>query len=109
MRPLFHQNHSPRPVRRLADLFPDSLHVRSVGLRDADDRAIWRCAANHGLVIVSKDADFHERALQVGAPPKVSSLKLGNCTVDAVEQLLRRHYDHIIAFGEDDEPVLVLL
>ena len=70
---------------------------------------IWRYAVEHGLVIVSKDADFHERALQVGAPPKVISLRLGNCTVDAVEQLLRRHEDDILAFGSDEESVLVLL
>jgi predicted nuclease of predicted toxin-antitoxin system len=100
---------SPKLVRRLADLFPDSLHVRTVGLREAEDRVIWRYAAEHGLVIVSKDADFYQRALQVGAPPEVISLKLGNCTVDAVEQLLRRHVEDIMAFGRDDEPVLVLL
>ena len=70
---------------------------------------IWRYAVEHGPVIVSKDADFHERALQVGAPPKVISLRLGNCTVDAVEQLLRRHEDDILAFGGDEESVLVLL
>jgi hypothetical protein len=37
------------------------------------------------------------------------SLKLGNCAVDAVEHLLRRHYGDILDFGGDDEPVLVLL
>ena len=109
MKLLFDQNLSPRLVRRLDDLFPGSLHVRTVGLREAADRLIWRYATEHGFVIVSKDADFHERALQIGAPPKVISLKLGNCTVDAVEQLLRRHYADIVAFGRDDESVLVLL
>ena len=109
MKLLFDQNLAPRLVRRLEDLFPASRHVRTVGLREAADRLIWRYAAENGFVIVSKDADFHERALQIGAPPKVISLKLGNCTVEAVEQLLRRHYADILTFGEDNEPVLVLL
>jgi MFS family permease len=32
--------------------------VRDVGLQAADDDTVWAYAAEHGFVIVSKDADF---------------------------------------------------
>jgi predicted nuclease of predicted toxin-antitoxin system len=37
MKLLFDQNVSPRLARLLADIYPDSLHIREVGLRDAGD------------------------------------------------------------------------
>ena len=40
MKLLFDQNLSPRLPSLLSDLYPDSLHVREVGLKDATDTAI---------------------------------------------------------------------
>jgi len=37
MKLLFDENLSPQLVRLLRDLFPDSVHVRDVGLKMADD------------------------------------------------------------------------
>lgn len=42
-----------------------------VGLRQADDTAIWEMARDESLCIVSKDLDFYQRSLLFGAPPKV--------------------------------------
>ena len=58
MKLLFDQNLSPRLPRLLADLYPDSVHVRAIGLREATDSEIWEYAKQHGFVIVSKDSDF---------------------------------------------------
>jgi len=52
---LFDQNHSHRLVSALADVFPDSDHVRTVGLARADDEAVWQHAAAQGFAIVSRD------------------------------------------------------
>jgi len=41
MKLLFDQNLSPRLPRILADIYPDSLHVREIGMREATDTAIW--------------------------------------------------------------------
>ena len=57
MKLLFDQNLSHKLVRLLADLFPDSLHVREVGLNAAGDPLVWDYAKAHGFVIVSKDSD----------------------------------------------------
>src|SRR5207248_4745835 len=70
MKLLFDQNLSPRLPRLLADIYAESIHVREVGLRDADDFEIWEYAQANGYAIVSKDSDFQQRSLLRGAPPK---------------------------------------
>lgn len=45
---LFDQNLAPRLARDLADLFPDSAHVRDLNLQTANDQDIWAQADDHG-------------------------------------------------------------
>lgn len=42
MKLLFDENLSPELVRLLNDLFPNSIHVRDVGLKAADDPVVWK-------------------------------------------------------------------
>ena len=51
MRLFFDQNLSPRLKGRLADLYPDSIHISDGGLATADDLAVWAYARDHGLTI----------------------------------------------------------
>lgn len=102
MKLLFDQNLSHKLVRRLADLFPDSVHVREVGLKTAGDPLIWQYARDNGLMIVSKDSDFHQRSFLYGYPPKVVWVKLGNCSTGDVERVLRNNFDVIRDFYEDE-------
>jgi len=102
MKLLFDQNLSPRLPRLLADLYPDSIHVREVGLREATDTNIWEYAKDHGLVIVSKDSDFQARSLLYGRPPQFIWLRVGNCPVKTIEDLLRRHSVAIHTFEQDE-------
>lgn len=101
MKLLFDQNLSPRLPRLLADIYPDCFHVREVGLRDADDSAIWDYARLNDLAIVSKDSDFQQRSLLYDHPPKFIWLRVGNCPVKTIEDLLRRHSVAIHTFGID--------
>ncbi len=91
MKLLFDQNVSPRLCQSLGDIYPGSVHVRQVGLRDADDAAIWEYAELNGFVIVSKDSDFQQRSLLYGSPPKFIWLRVGNCPTKTIEDLLRNH------------------
>jgi len=70
MKLLFDQNLSPRLPQLLADLYQGSVHVREVGLLDAQDSEIWAYAKLGGFAIVSKDSDFQQRSLLCGSPPK---------------------------------------
>ena len=99
---LFDENLSPKLVRLLSDLFPDSVHVRDVGLNRADDAVIWKYAQDHFLTICSKDSDMHQRSFVLGCPPKVVWVRLGNCSTTDIEQLLRKYFDAIEAFVADD-------
>jgi len=91
----------PTLVRRLADLFPKSVHVREVGLKEAGDPLVWEYAKNNGLVVISKDSDFHQRSFLYGYPPKVVWVRLGNCSTADVERVLRANFETIKAFDED--------
>jgi hypothetical protein len=61
---LFDENLAPRLVSDLADLFPDSNHVRAPGLNGADDETVWERAAEDGFIIVTKDDDFRQRSFR---------------------------------------------
>ena len=103
MKLLFDQNLSHRLVTSVSDVYPGSVHVREVGLRDADDEAVWSYAAGHGLVIVSKDMDFHQRSLVFGPPPKVVWIRLGNASTGQIETLLRTRREALLAFEQDQD------
>ncbi len=101
MKLLFDENLSPKLVQRLADLFPDSVHVRDVGLKTAADPLVWEYAKAGDLMIVSKDSDMRQRSFVFGYPPKVVWVRLGNCSTSDVEQLLRRNFAAVSTFYED--------
>ncbi len=69
VRLLFDENLSPTLVRDLADIFPESAHVRDLRLQSAPDEEIWRRAAADGFIIVTKDDDFRQRSFLYGFPP----------------------------------------
>ena len=102
MKLLFDENLSPRLTRLLVDLFPNSIHVRDVGLKAAEDPLVWDHAKNNGLVLVSKDSDMHQRSFLFGQPPKVVWVRLGNCSTREVEALLRKNLANIKEFYEND-------
>ena len=58
MKLLFDQNLSDQLVTLLADLFPNSTHVKTIGLNTAADTELWDYARDNDYLIVSKDTDF---------------------------------------------------
>lgn len=101
MKLLFDHNLSPRLIKRLSDLFPDSSHVYLVGLDQADDTVIREYARQNDFLIVTKDADFSDLCLLLGFPPKVIWIRRGNCKTSDIESLLRNYYDDIKALSQD--------
>ena len=109
MRLLFDQNLSPRLLTILADLYGGSTHVRNEGLETADDLMVWEHAARRGFVIVSKDADSHQRSFLLGAPPKVIWIQRGNCATEEIAVLLRERHANVLTFGEDETAAFLAL
>ena len=109
MKLLFDQNLSWRLPAKLADLYPDSQHVRDRGLKESEDVEIWEHAKANDFVIVTKDMDFQQRSLLFGHPPKVVRLRIGNCPVRTIEDLLRGHSAAIHMFGIDETKSYLVL
>ncbi len=103
MKLLFDQNLSYKLLALLGDLFPNSEHVREIGLHTADDGILWEYAKANGLMIVSKDSDFHQRSFLYGYPPKVIWIRLGNCSTSDAERILRNNFSAILDFYEDED------
>jgi predicted nuclease of predicted toxin-antitoxin system len=97
---LLDENLSDRIISRVADLF---------GLREADDFVVWEWARKHGFTIVSKDTDFHQRAIVFGHPPKIIWLRVGNCETSLITNLLRSRYQVIRQFIESETQSLLVL
>ena len=109
VRLLLDENLSPRLLQLLTDLFPGSEHVRNVGLASATDDELWQYAADHELVIATKDEDFRQRCYLLGAPPKVVWIRLGNCSTAEIEAALRREAAAIGAFVEEPDSALLVI
>ena len=92
---------------RLADAYPGSSHVSTLGLERAPDAAVWAAARDGGFVLVSKDADFPDLAALLGPPPRVVWVRLGNASTRDVEALLRTSRGAVEAFLADPEAAVL--
>ena len=109
MKLLLDENLSDRIIVRIADLYPGSIHVKTVNLIETDDGVIWTFAAQHEYTIVSKDSDFRHRSILFGHPPKFIFMRVGNCPTSLIIRLLRENYNVIDEFvGAPDRNLLVL-
>jgi len=79
------------------------------GAAAADDQVVWDYAVEHGLTIVSKDSDFHQRSFLFGPPPKVVWIRLGNCTTDEIALFLHHHFDDLQTFARDAQAAFLAL
>lgn len=95
MKLLFDQNLSRKLVRQLADIFPNSSHVKFHSLAESTDTEIWQFAKTNDFCIVTQDADFAERSRLYGSPPKVVWLRSGNVPTNQVADIIRSGVDAI--------------
>lgn len=101
MKLLFDHNLSPQLVQRLVDLFPDSTHVYTLGMDEADDCEVWDYAQRHEFIIVTKDSDYNELLTLRGFPPKVIWIRRGNCSTKDIKSVLRTHEADIQRLASD--------
>ena len=109
MKLLLDENLSDRIINKIIDLYPDSQHVKTLGLLNTDDSLIWEFAKFNGFVIVSKDSDFHQRSLLYSHPPKFIYLRIGNSPTSKIVEILRNNFSVIVEFFNSEiESVLLL-
>jgi predicted nuclease of predicted toxin-antitoxin system len=78
MKLLLDENLSRRMIPFLQTDYPGSTQIALLGMERSTDREVWEYARTNGFVLVTKDSDFHELSVLLGAPPKVIWLKSGN-------------------------------
>ena len=71
MKLLFDQNLSYKLVSELRAEFPDSLHVRNIGLASGDDIEIWKYARDKGFCIFQKTMTFTSGVFFTALPRKL--------------------------------------
>lgn len=109
MKLLFDENLSPELPRLLAAEYPGSAHVREKGLRGTADSAIWNYCRDNAFILVSKDADFGERSLLYGFPPKVIWLNVPNSPTSIIVGPLLRERSLIEFFAQDSNTACLIL
>jgi predicted nuclease of predicted toxin-antitoxin system len=64
----------------------------SLSLHNLTDLDIYqRARAQGNVILLSKDADFPELVSRLGSPPKLISLRIGNCDNRTLWGFLRQH------------------
>lgn len=101
MRLLFDEMLSYKLPGLLADLYPDSAHIRHVGLVAAPDWPFWKHARDYDYIVTSEDRDYIALSDMYGFPPKLILVKLGNVPTSVVALALRDQYTDILAFNLD--------
>jgi predicted nuclease of predicted toxin-antitoxin system len=72
-------------------------HLADLNLLTATDTQLWdRCKVQR-LVVVTKDVDFYDRALVLGAPPQVLHFAVGNCSNTRLFEILASEWTDIEA------------
>ena len=98
MKLLFDENISFRLCKRLEDIYPESTHVRFLGLEHKNDIKIWEYAKTENYIIITQDSDFNDMSIINGFPPRVVWIKTGNSRVSEIEAILRKHSIRIREF-----------
>lgn len=109
MKLLIDENLPKSLVRILEPHFPDCIHVKQLQLTEKEDADLWLYAKQHGFSIISKDKDFQQMSVLLGAPPKVIWLHMGNNPASRVVELLGREMTAIKHFlGHPSRALLIL-
>ena len=80
--------------------------LRDLGLRDAEDPAIFAAARAAGAVVITKDSDFVDLVARLGPPPQIVWLTCGNTTNAALRGILSVSWPRVAALLAAGEPLV---
>ena len=66
--------------------------IRELGLRDAGDREIFMAAREAGAVVLTKDSDFARLLEQLGPPPQILWLTIGNTSNTRLREVMSNNF-----------------
>ncbi|MEJ7872463.1 MAG: DUF5615 family PIN-like protein [Rubrobacteraceae bacterium] len=98
---------SPYLARWLSSGFDvEARPIRELGLRDAKDREIFLAAREAGAVVLTKDRDFVLLLEQLGPPPQVVWLTVGNTSNARLKEVLSRGFPAVQSLLLRGEPLV---
>lgn len=98
---------SPQLARWIAETFGgDCVHIRDLGLRDADDSEIFQKARDAGSVVMTKDEDFVRLVERNNPPPQVIWVTAGNMSTARFKSLLLKTFPDAISLIASGETVV---
>ena len=77
--------------------------LRDIGLRDAEDTEIFKAARLANAIVMTKDSDFIELVIRLGAPPQILWITCGNVTNLQLQKVLDSTFEsahHMLKNGE---------
>ena len=84
----------------------EAVALRDLGLRDAEDRAVFDYARERGAVVMTKDSDFVSLLQRRGAPPQVIWLTCGNTSNAALRLILAKALPDALKLLAQGEPLV---
>lgn len=84
----------------------ESIAIRELGLRDAEDHEIFAAARAAGVIVMTKDSDFGELLQRHGPPPQIVWLRSGNTSNARLKQLLSQALPAVLPMLESGEPLV---
>ena len=81
-------------------------HVRELGLKESDDRVIWRHASVNEFIVVSKDEDFYYFATVPTNQVKLLWVRLGNCGTAKLLEVFKTQLPSVITAFESGSIVV---
>jgi predicted nuclease of predicted toxin-antitoxin system len=94
----FDQNISYLILKKIENLFPNSIHTSSVGLNGQPDKEIRKYCQLNDYTIVTFDADFYELANLFGHPPKIIWIRTGNMSTNNIAKIVSEYSNDIKDF-----------
>ena len=83
--------------------------VRELGLRNAKDREIFLAAREAGAVVLTKDSDFVLLLEQLGAPPQILWLTIGNTSNSHLKRVLTESFTSAWELIQRGEPLVEIM
>jgi predicted nuclease of predicted toxin-antitoxin system len=84
-------------------------HIRTLGLRDSEDDHIFQEARKQDAIIITKDSDFVDLVLRLGAPPKVIWWRSGNTTNERLQRIFDAHLRTALALLEGGDSLVEII
>src|SRR5438105_2692289 len=101
---------SPSIASWMNEQFPQhqSIALRDLGLRDADDTTIFLKARKESVVVITKDNDFITLVEYFNPPPQVFWVRCGNTSNNSLKKIFVENMNNVLSLLQKGASVVEL-